>query len=145
MATVLLNVNPCAWCTERPNNTPKHQSLRQGKVYWRVTQGQWLMPLKVSNSPKNFNKTFLKARVKEENCWLLTTSWHWNPLFLQSSTQVRSWWSCKSPTRQHGYSLFWNFFLSLYEWKSVLLSEPCQSFENVLSFIFQAIGNVLNL
>lgn len=24
------------------------------------------MPLKVSNSPDNFNKTFLKARVKEE-------------------------------------------------------------------------------
>ena len=56
----------------------------------------------LSNNPNSQDqncKAHLKTRWGRGGCWFLQSSWCENPFFLQLPTEVRSWCSCKPPTR----------------------------------------------
>ena len=89
---------------------------------------------KILNSLKDFSKAFLKVRWEkaEDGCE--------NPLFLQ--LWGRSGHSVSVNLQQDRcYCLFCNFLISL--WMDRYCTLKCQSSENGLSGIFQAIGNIL--
>ena len=67
--------------------------------------------------------------------WLLQTSWcRWNPLFLHPPTQVRSWCSCKPPTRQMLFSVL-QLFISI--WMEKCYAFKGQSLENGFPIYFR--------
>ena len=85
--------------TVRPNKM-KCLSLEQKKFYHMAMQGgRWLMPKKYLEIPESKLQSLFKGKEKEGHGLLSQTSSCRNCLFLQLSTEVKSWCSYKPPTR----------------------------------------------
>ena len=94
---MLLNASSYAQSTVRPNKS-KCWSLDQKKVYCMAKNKETgdLCP-QIPELLEGFQQSTFKGKLREVHNKLLLTSQCRNPLFLQLSTQVRSW--C-SPTGQ---------------------------------------------
>ena len=137
---MLLNTGSCARCTVTPNNTEileleQKRGFLQGHMKRLVACAQ-----RTQNCLKGFSKALLKARWGREVvscCKLLGVG-----ILCSHSCLHRSGQDVPVNVQQDKcYFLFCNF-LSLYEWRSVILLKV-RALRKGLSCIFQATGNII--
>ena len=130
---MLLRPSPYCWPHDRPRN---RETSCWGKEEWLFQKAsrrrRWTS---VPKNPLTWVRIQASFILKGEGCgWLLQTSWCQNPLFLHLSMQVRSWCSCKPPTRQTLFSVQ-QLFISI--WMEKCYTFKGQSLENGFPIYFR--------